>query len=164
VELFCITALPGQSVADLARRERERKKETASKTYSNADVPSGTAGARTTQAAAAPAEQQVPKPAGRTDNKGRDEKYWRNAFQTARDDLKSAQDGVRIAELNVNGLNRRLLTETSTYNREYRLAGDIAAASAALEEARRNVELAGQKITDLEDELRRSNGLPGWAR
>ena len=175
-ELFLFAApVPAQSVADLARRERERRKETAGKVYTNSDLPSvaapapapatpaGEAKAGEAKPAEVPAGQPAVRPTGRTDNKGRDEKYWRSAFQAARDALKSAQDDVRIGELKVNDLNKQLMTQTSLYNREYRLAGDIEAAKTALDESRLGVERARQKIADLEEELRRSNGLPGWA-
>ena len=175
-ELFLIAApAPAQSVADLARRERERRKELAGKVYTNLDLPTATAPAPTPATPAgevkageakpdeASAQQPAARPAGRTDNKGRDEKYWRGAFQAARDALRSAEDDVRIAELKVNDLNKQLMTQTSLYNREYRLAGDIEAAKTALDQSRLNVDRAKQKIADLEEELRRSNGLPGWA-
>ncbi len=173
-ELFLIARpVPAQSVADLARRERERRKELAGKVYTNLDLPTATAPTPATPAGevkageAKPdevsAQQPAARPAGPTDNKGRDEKYWRSAFQAARDAVKSAEDDARIAELKVNDLNKQLMTQTGLYNREYRLAGDIEAAKTALDQSRLNVGRAKQKIADLEEELRRSNGLPGWA-
>lgn len=172
MELFVLAApLTGQSLAELARKERERQKNIASKLYTNADLAGGAAVA--TPAATAPvavpagektAESEQAKPTGPTDKKGRDEKFWRDAFKTANEDLKRAGDNARIAELKVNDLNRQLLTQTSMYNREYRLQGEITAAKAALDKSRQDLEQAKQKIVDLEDELRRSGGPPGWAR
>ena len=175
-ELFLIVApAPAQSMADLPRKERDRRREAANKVYTNSDLPAAaapaptpaTSGAETKPGEAKPAEALEQKPAARptgpTDNKGRDEKYWRSAFQAARDEIKSAQDDVRIAELKVNDLKRQLMTETSLYNREYRLAGEIEAAKTALEKSCLNVENARQQLAGLEEELRRSNGPSGWA-
>jgi hypothetical protein len=163
--------LNAQSLADLARRQREQKQETATKVYTNSDLPAGAAAPTATTppaegagTAATPLQQATAQPAKRTDNKGRDEKYWRNAFQAARQEVQTAENHTRIMELRVNELNTQLLNGTSMYNREYRLADEITAAKAELTKARQDVDLARQKITDLEDELRRSNGLPGWAR
>jgi hypothetical protein len=170
----CLAVLPldAQSLADFARRQREQRQQTAAKVYTNSDLLSGEAAPASATPArieapgtAPPARQQATaQTAGRTDNRGRDEKYWRNAFQTARQELQAAESHVRIMELRVNELNRQLLTESSMYNREYRMANDINAANAEYAKARQDLELARRKITDLEDELRRSNGMPGWAR
>src|SRR5262249_40995431 len=74
-----------QSLADIARKQRERQRTARSKFVV---IGSGTTSAVTpppADSAAAPAQPSAAKPAGVTDNKGRDEKYWRAAFQSARD-------------------------------------------------------------------------------
>src|SRR5688500_18852846 len=99
-----------QSIADLARQERDRKKAAAARTYTNdnitvadvtgipaepvagaaptANTPGGVTAGATIAGAATPATSTaaaVPsKPAGPVDNKGRDEKYWREQFAAAR--------------------------------------------------------------------------------
>jgi len=103
-------------------------------------------------------------PAGPTDNKGRDEKYWRAQFQKARDDFKKAEERVQLLDLKVKELNTQILRQSDVYNREYRLGPEIADAQKQLDESRKAADQAKKKITDLEDELRRSGGLPGWAR
>lgn len=158
---------PAQSVADIARQERERKKQLQSKTvYTNAEktvsIPAGTTVAAT--AATAGVAQTPAGPAGPTDNKGRDEKYWRGEFKKARDEAKRADDKVTLLEQKVKDLNLQLLRQSDMYNRENRLGAEIQAANKDLEAGRNEAAQARQKIKDLEEELRRSNGLPGWAR
>ena len=101
---------------------------------------------------------------GPTDNKGRDEKYWRAEFQKARNDAKAAEDKVQVLDLKIKDLNTQLLRQRNVYNRENRLGPEIADTQKQLDEARKQADEAKKKITDLEDELRRSGGPPGWAR
>jgi DNA repair exonuclease SbcCD ATPase subunit len=154
-----------QSIADVARKERERQKASKSKvavigwgtTSSTVRTPSANA----TNAAEA---STSPKPLTITDNKGRDEKSWRTAFQNARDDVKRAEARVEILDLRLKGLNTQLLQQSDIYNRENRIGAETTAAQQAFEEARRDLEQARKKVTDLEDDLRRSGGPAGWAR
>jgi hypothetical protein len=160
--LLLIFALnsPAQSIADAARKERARQRQTQStRTYTNGIVTA------TAPKPSAPLPAQTPqKPAGPTDNQGRDEKYWRTAFQKARDDAKNAEDKVQILDLKLRDLNTQYLRQSDIYNRENRLGPEITATQKDLDAARAQAEQAKQKIPDLEQELRRAGGLPGWAR
>ena len=162
-----------QTLADIARQERERQRQVRSSTRT---VVSGVAGATSiassgtaaatsavvTAPAAASSTAQAPK--GPLDSQGRDEKYWRGEFQKARDELKRAEANVQILDLRIKELNTQILQNSGIYNRENRLGPEVAAAQQQLEAARKQVEAAKQRILDLEDALRRAGGLPGWAR
>jgi hypothetical protein len=170
--LFVVFAVDcsAQSLADVARRERERQKRLHSEvivangaTTTTAAATSSTSSTPSTSAAPAPQAEEA-KPTGPTDNKGHDEKYWRTQFKKARDDAKRADEKVQLLDLRVKDLNGQLLNRTDIYNRENQIGPQIAAAQKELEEARTQAELAKKKITDLEDELRRAGGPPGWSR
>jgi predicted RNase H-like nuclease (RuvC/YqgF family) len=149
-----------QTLADVARQERERKKRLHTPVVVASGRPTTTAASTgSTAAVVVPAA-----PAGPTDNKGRDEKYWRAQFQKARDDVRKAEERVQLLDLKVKELNTQVLRQSDVYNREYRLGPEIADTQKQLDESRKAVDQAKKKITDLEDELRRSGGLPGWAR
>jgi hypothetical protein len=160
-----------QSIADLARQERDRKGAVANKTYTNADVgqasvtgitavtTAGTSSAVTTATGSATA-----KSSGATDNKGRDEKYWREQFATAREELKGAEDQIRILEAKVGMSNLQMLGQSDLYNREGRLQAEIAATNTQIAAARQEAAKARQKIAALEEDLRRSGAPAGWAR
>jgi chromosome segregation ATPase len=155
-----------QSLADAARNERNRQKGATSKvvvtsTAKSTSTPTEPSSNTTTTAAASTA---AVKPLQVTDNKGRDEKYWRAAFETARADLKRAEAKLQVLDLQIKDLNTRVLRESDVYNREYRLGAQITAAQKEVEDTRKEAEQAKKKLADLEDELRRSGGLPGWAR
>ena len=155
-----------QSVADIARKERQRQQTTKSKV-----VVRGVGGSNATTVQTSPSTQTTagnasgaPKPVTATDNKGRDEQFWRTAFQNARDDLRRAEQKVQILDLRLKGLNTQLLQQTDIYNRENRIGAETTAAQKAMEDARKELDQANKKITDLEEELRKSGGPPGWAR
>lgn len=159
----------GQSLAEIARRERERQKTAKSKVVVTSNEPAAGAPAPVKTPPAAPATTQAEpsaaaKPAGPTDNQGHDETYWRALFQKARDDAKRAQDRVVLLDLRVKDLNTQLLRQSDVYNRENRIGPEMAAAQKDLDDARKEAAAAQQKITDLEDELRKSGGPAGWSR
>jgi hypothetical protein len=103
-------------------------------------------------------------PAAVTDSRGRDEKYWRAAFTEARSALKRAEDRILVLENRRNDLNLRMLRQSDLYNRENVLRLELNASDADLAAARREADAARTGIATLEEDLRRSNGLPGWAR
>jgi hypothetical protein len=159
-----------QGVADLARQERARKKALESKAVlTNGSQPASTPDAAkpgTATPATADTQKEAAKPAastGPTDNKGRDEKYWRATFDKARQDLKRAEDKVTLLDLKLNDLQGQLYRE-GVYQREMEIRKDIDDTQKAQAAAREDVEACQRRISDLEDELRRSGGLPGWAR
>src|SRR5262245_31715716 len=97
--IFTASSFGQSSIAAVARKERERQKSSQSKVVVTANT-------TTTAAAAAPklpapdaGPSSAAKPTGPTDNKGRDEKYWRAAFSQARDNLKRAEQRAELADL-----------------------------------------------------------------
>lgn len=177
--LTIATSSFAQSVVDVARKERERQRTAKSSVVVVSNVPTPnaeTTPASTPDASATPAAPGTSATAtagastpaaastGIKDNKGRDEKYWRDTFQKARDDVKRAEAKIEILDVKVKDLNTQLLRQSDVYNRENRLGTQISAAQKEIDDARLEVEAARKKVLDLEDELRRSAGPPGWAR
>ena len=165
----CFAAIAdAQSLADLARQERARKAGEAKIKISNENLN----GSKTQQpvepkpAVAEPPAPPAPAPAksGVTDRKGRDEKWWRGAFADARADLSRAEDQIKLLQAKLNQVHIDYLQKSDMYNRELRLSAEIAALDAEMTAQHKNVEKAQQKIEELQDELRRSGGLPGWSR
>jgi hypothetical protein len=164
-----------QSVADIARRERERQKQTETRSkgrYTNANAAAAAAAAPSQPSANAPSPQKpsekkeevAAKPTGPTDNKGRDEKYWRDAFKKSRDLVRQADEKVQVQEAKLKDLNTQLLRQSDIYNKENVLGPIISQTQKDLETAKAEAEQARNDVTKLEDELRASGGLPGWAR
>lgn len=160
---IAVNVVEAQSVADVARKERERQK-TARSSVVVAATGSTTTSQGVTGKDSSAAPSNAAKPFEATDNKGRDEKFWRAAFQKARDDAKRAEARAEILDLRVKDLNTQMLRQSDMYNREYRLNPEIAAVQKQFEEVRREVDQARKKIFDLEEDLRRSGGPAGWSR
>jgi hypothetical protein len=166
--IFTVSSF-GQSLAEIAKRERERQKGAKTKVVvtNNESVAAASAPVKTppTAPAATQAEPSAAaKPTGPTDNQGHDETYWRALFQSARDDAKRAQDRAVVLDLRVKDLNTQLLRQSDVYNRENRIGPEMAAAQKDLDDARKEAAAAQQKIMDLEDQLRKSGGPAGWSR
>jgi chromosome segregation ATPase len=165
--LFCLFSLDcfGQSLADVARKERERQKQTQPQTKTvvvESGVPATTTAG--TSATAETAQLPVLTPGGLKDNNGHDEKYWRERFQQARNDAKRAEARVVLLDNKLKELNTQFLNRTDIYNRENVVGKEIGDAQKQLDDAHKEADQANQKITDLEDELHRAGGPPGWAR
>jgi hypothetical protein len=163
----------GQSVADIAKKERERQRATESKvvvssgrtvSMSTTPVqPAPTASSTTPATTASPAKEPA-KPFEATDNKGRNEQYWRGVFQKARESAQRAEARAELLDLRLKELNTSLLRQTDVYNRENRIGAEITATQKEIDEARKLAAQAKKNIADLEDELRKSGGPAGWAR
>ena len=140
-----------QTIADAARQERERRKAVESATSKSIPVltsvtpaPTATTSVKTATA------NETSKSTGPTDLQGHDEKYWRQKFDSARQAVKRAEDNLKLLDMRVN---QTILTR-----------GSSAIIALQKDAARKDLADAQQKIADLEDQLRRSGGLPGWSR
>lgn len=164
--LFFAVNASAQSLADIARKERHRQKGLQSKhTYSNAgQAVSTAAGSGGTSAARAGTASSEVAPFEVRDNQGHNEKYWRDKFDQARNEAKRADERIALLEQKVQDLNTQLLRQSDMYNRENRLGPEIETANKDLAAARRDAAQARQKISDMEEELRRAGGPAGWAR
>ena len=151
-----------QTIADTARQERERRKAVESETGVSIPIvisvtPASTAGSAVTTRVNTSTANEQSKSTGPTDLQGHDEKYWRPKFDAARLAVKRAENNLKLLDLRVNqtflgrggGWSRISALEKATHDRDV--------ASKALADAQQN-------LADLEDQFRRSGGLPGWSR
>jgi len=164
------SAATAQNVAEAAREQRARKKAESKAVLTNSATILPKGAEHGTMSITTPSAGETAKTAGTetaakgpTDNKGRDEKYWRTTFANARQELKRAEDKLTLLEARRNDLQGQLYRE-SVYTHEIELRQQIADTEKQQEVTRAEVEADQKKITDLEEELRRSGGLPGWAR
>ena len=176
--LSCVVSVhlaTAQSLGDVARDEAARRKSASTgKVYTNANLPAVAAApvaAAPQGAPAAAAPQTKPdgaasatKPGDKSEPVKKDEKYWREAFKVARDDIKRAEDQVTILQLELNRVNRDYLQRSDVYNREYRIGAEITDVKARLDLAQKEVEVTRRKLALLEEEFRRSGAPAGWAR
>jgi hypothetical protein len=166
------------SVADAARKAREQKKAEPKpkKVYTNEDfgggtapptaAPSGSATAPSKETAGAGAEVGADKsaPTDKTPAPANTEEAWRKRFKDARAKLAQAEQELDIlqreeqkAQVQYYGDPQKALSEQ--YTRK-----DVNEKDTKIAAKKQEIEQMKQRIADMEDELRKSGGDPGWAR
>ncbi len=186
---LCFAAPQQQSVAEAARKAREQKKNQpkAARTLTTDDL----AGKPRSVPAAAPAEKETAAPTEATDEKAgapeekvrppeeqpgaeaekeakpKDEKgeaYWRKRFAEARAKLQAAEKEADLLQRELNLQQQQFYSDPNKALREQYERKDINENSQKVAEKKKEIERLKQALSDLEDELRRASGDPGWAR
>lgn len=151
-------------VADAARKARAEQKTAPKpkKVFTNDDMP-----ARPTDTASATVkggDASAAQGGGDADSDPKSEKYWRKQF-------KSAHDKLALAEKDLDVLQRELdKNQVQYYNdpqkalmQEYNRS-DIGEKTAKIDAKKKEIEGLKQHLSDMEDDLRKAGGDPGWAR
>ena len=166
-------ALAGQTLADVAKKEEERRKNVKStgKTYTNKDLgtlPPGTPApppaqppvAAATDAAAAK-DKEVEKPGEKEPVK--DQAYWAGRMKELQTQVQRDQTYVDALQTRVNSLATDFINRDDPAQRSV-LSGERQKALGELERLKKQVEAGKKAIADLEEEARRANVPPGWLR
>jgi hypothetical protein len=179
--LLSNAAASGQSLAELARKEQERRKaiKTPSKVYSNhtlndADAPPvsvvGASEPGSTEGTARPDAAQTPSrppaaPAGRAPeaDKGGDEKFWRKRISDARAELARQELFAEALQSRINALTTDFVARDDPAQRGV-LAGDRQKTAAEMGRVRAEIQRLTTTIAEIEEEARRAGVPPGWLR
>jgi hypothetical protein len=178
VTVVCADALYGQSLADMARRDRERKSQAAAKgakVYTNDDIPQATLApaapqpeaeaAEEGEEAAAPAAGAEAAPAPEEEKSQANlEKEYRDKFAQLRENLDRETQKLDVMQRELNLMQQQYYPDPQMALQQQYSRDDINKRTADIETQKANVEKAKQAITDLEDELRQKGLPPGWAR
>lgn len=157
-------------VADAARRAREDKKNAAKpkKIYTDDDVkpaaaaaPDNTAGAAPT-AGASLGTQKTDGDAAKEDPNS--EKAWRKRFKDQRDKLAKAETELDILQRESQKLQIEYYPDPQKALTEQNSRKDINEKMAKIAVKQREIAQLRQGLEDMEVELRKSGGDPGWAR
>jgi len=152
------------SLADAAKQERERRQNLpAARVINDQSIRELTAPPISDLVVKSPDKPEA-KPEQKTSDKDHDEAWWRNAFQKAREEVKRTEDHAKVVELELNRLNTDFLTRSDIYNREGQLGPQLNAKRAELVTSQSEADRAKEKLAQLEEDLRRAGGPPGWAR
>jgi hypothetical protein len=168
-------------VADAARKAREKQRASGKpkRVITNDDMPSAppekpAATTANAEAASNEANASNGNQAGDADkdkvkdkdaaNDKKDESYWRKRFQEVRDKLGIAEKELDVLQREENKNQVQYYSDpqkalVQQYNR-----ADINEGSAKVAAKQKEVDGLKQRLSDLEDELRKSGGDPGWAR
>ncbi len=170
-------------VADAARKAREQKKEAPKpkKVYTNEDLGSGggsTAPAAAPAAAAPNTDANAnakENPDGQangdnalTDSKAgagkSDEEKWRKRFQEARANLADAEKELDILQREAQKAQVQYYSDPTKAMNEQLTRKDVNEKDSQIAAKKQDIAKLKQKLSDMEDELRRSGGEIGWAR
>jgi hypothetical protein len=168
-------------VADAARKAREMKKDAPKpkKVYTDDDVKRS---APAPEAAPAPASAAGDangaaaatrvKPAGESDKAGdatktedpNSETAWRKRFQAQHEKIAKVEKELDILGRELEKAQLEYYPDPQKALREQFDRADINTKTAKIETKRKELEQLRQGLDDLEDQLRKSGGDPGWAR
>ena len=161
---------PAQSLADLARKEKERRSKEAkpSRVIRNQDV-KALGNAKVTHSTATPPAASPPAESSGTGTAGEstasqpplDEARWRNALTEARLQLKLAENRALVLELRVNELRNRFLTESDGSTRSL-IDQEMNRTLHELETDREDIAKADEALRKLEDSARKAGVPADW--
>jgi chromosome segregation ATPase len=178
----------GDPVADAARKAREQKKEAPKpkRVYTNDDVANirsapinvlGTPPASTQETSAdnkpkdteakpdtkTPDGQQPAKP-GTSEPQESEEAKWRKRFKEVRDKLARAEKELEILQREDNKAQVQYYSDPQKALNEQYSRKDINEKNAKIAAKRQEIQDLKQRLSDLDDELRKAGGDPGWAQ
>jgi predicted RNase H-like nuclease (RuvC/YqgF family) len=162
----------GDPVADAARKAREKKKDAPKpkKIYTDDDLKKS---APTPDAASSPApgsasgtvaatQQQTGDTAKTADPNG--EAAWRKRFKDHRDKIAKAEKELDILGRELEKAQVEYYPDPQKAMTQQNSRAEINAISAKIDAKKKELDQLKQGLDDLEDQLRKSGGDPGWAR
>jgi DNA repair exonuclease SbcCD ATPase subunit len=160
------------ALAEAARKAREQKKNLpkAAKVYDNDNIPRSPGAVSVVGEASKKSEAGAPskKSEAATLTKEekaekKDEAYWRARFAKARVKLKKDQDELEVLQRELGQLQVQYYPDPMKALQQQYSQADINKQRAKIDAKQKDIQQDQQAISDLEDELRRSGGDPGWA-
>ncbi len=165
-----VRAISAQSLADIARKEGERRKQAkGGKTYTNKDLgsvppssaPPPPASVASQTPSATPAEKPDAKPAAKND--ARDQAYWSGRMKGLLTQLDRDKTYADAMQSRVNALTTDFVNRDDPAQRAV-IETDRQKALTELDRLKVSVIDTQKAIVDLEEEARRANVPPGWLR
>jgi chromosome segregation ATPase len=159
----------GDPVADAARKAREAKKDAPKpkKVYTDDDLkksapaPDGTASAAPGTATATPV-QAAGATAKAEDPNG--ETAWKKRFKDHRDKIAKAEKELDILGREAQKAQVEYYPDPQKAMTQQNSRADINALNAKIDAKKKELDQLRQGLDDLEDQLRKSGGDPGWSR
>jgi hypothetical protein len=170
--------LGAQSLADVAKKEEERRKSTpqASKVYTNKDLSPVPGGAAPPPPAATDGKDAKEAPAAKDakdakDGKGgdakdgavKDQKYWSEKMKALREQLDRDQTFLDAIQNKINSLTTEFVNRDDPAQRSV-IEQNRQKALAELARLQKAIIDEKKAITDFEEEARRAGVSPGWLR
>jgi len=165
----------GDPVADAARKARAEQKTAPKpkKVFTNDDIPSAPAATPASTSPSASPEQAGTKQAAQPitgkkeetgDEKKKGEEYWRKRFSEVRQKISETQQELDILQKELNKDQVQYYSDPQKALLQQHDRSDINERTAKIDAKKKELDALNQKLSDMEDELRKSGGDPGWAR
>jgi hypothetical protein len=162
----------GDPVADAARRSREQKKAAPKpkKVYTDDDIKPAAASSEAGAAAggggaqATPDNAQGAAAAGTGTGKDDAETTWRKRFADQRGKIAAAEKELDILQREAEKAQVQYYNDPQKALMEQNTRKEINEKNAKIEQKKQDIANLKQQLSDMEDELRKSGGDPGWAR
>lgn len=156
------------SVADAARKAREQKKaDTApAKTFDNDDLAKVKGDVSTV--GAEPEEKKADGEKAATDAKPaeakKDEKYWRKRFSDLRQKIADTEKEIDVLQRELEVAQKQYYPDPNVALQQQYSREDINKKTKAIDDKKQELSSLNQQMSDLQDELRKAGGDPGWSR
>ena len=167
----------GDAVADAARKAREQKKSEPKpkKVFTNDDVPSGSSTAQASSApsnpstgetkeSAAAAEANVTAGNAKDSAPKNDEATWRKRFADTRAELAQTEKELDILQREAQKAQVQYYSDPNKAMKEQYSRTEVNDKDTKIAAKKQEIDQLKQKLSAMEDELRRSGGDIGWAR
>jgi len=155
-------------VAEAARKAREKQKNTPppKKVYTNDDMPSAPSSAPAADSTAKPGDASTaPAADAADDDKAKNpEAYWRKRFQNARDNLAKAEKELDVLQRELDKDQVQYYSDPQKALMQQHDRSDINDHASKITAKQKEIDSLKQQLADMEDELRKAGGDPGWAR
>ncbi len=182
VAALCLAGLPiyaqqqsssqqsgSDALADAARKARDEKKTAPKpkKVYTDDDVKPGTTAAADTPAGTpgttgVAAQQKPGDPAADKDPNG--EAAWRKKFKEQHDKLAKAQTELDVLQRELQKAQTEYYPDPQKAMTEQNTRKEVNDKTAKIDAKKQEIAQLKQGLEDMEDQLRKSGGDPGWAR
>jgi chromosome segregation ATPase len=163
----------GESVADAARKAREKKKSAPKPKHVVTEdeiaprVPEPPPQSATASAAPAAAEATSGAPASTSAEKNdppNSEAYWRKRFAAQRKRIADAQVELDVLQRETEKASVQYYSDPQKALQEQYSRKEVNDKTEKVEAKKKEIAALKQQLSDLEDELKRAGGDPGWAR
>ncbi|HUE54900.1 MAG TPA: hypothetical protein VMO76_03645 [Candidatus Udaeobacter sp.] len=162
----------GDQVADAARRAREEKKNASKpkKVFTDDDVsksapePAPAAAAVSSGNTTDAGSQGQPPGADATKEDPNGEKAWRKRFQVQRDKIAKAEKELDVLQREEEKASVQYYTDPQKAMLQQNSRAEVNAIHAKIDARKQEIAQLKQGLDDMESDLRKAGGDPGWAR
>ena len=156
-------------VADAARKARADQKNAPKpkKVFTNDDIPSAPPPSATSSSGAAKGNTTTDSQGqddSVADNDPKSETYWRKRFKKLHDKIDQSEKELDILQRELNKDQVQYYSDPQKALMQQNNRSDINDKTAKIDAKKKEIDNLKQQLSDLEDELRKAGGNPGWAR